>query len=545
MSQTSFFRRTRWTIVLLGLWSVTGCGGAKPEKVYQTWSTAVKAGDFSGTWQCLAPQTRGTVLQIMVLDSDLLSAASPGAKNAFAQVFSKYGINPADATFKQFRLQVTDAAAYASDLNNVLKQYQGELAKLEGSRFHKLTTIWSASAQANLAPSQVQGTRAVAAVQRKIPHTADNATVQAVFEKVNGQWMFAELEEAAGGTGMAGGAGMPGMPVGAPGMAKAGGPGMMDAKPGMPAGGPQIAMAGPPGAGPAGAGPAGPAGAGAPGGPAGGPAGAPIPGQPGTVMPADPKAMLNPGGAGALPADPKNMPVDPNMPARPPGAPGAAGALPGDPKAMAPRPGAKGLPGGDPKNMAPKAGGGALPADPKAMAPRPGAEPGNPKMAEGDKKGAGGNEKAMAPEAAGPGALGANAGAGAAGGPGRAGGIGGAGNQNQKFKPGSWEHAIDTFAQRMAAGEFSGMEFLISSKAKGLLGELRDGEASEERLEDLKGAFAEPTPLPETKKNAGSSVSITIKGKLGHHMTLTVAKEDGVYKIRDMKISEPGASRKR
>jgi hypothetical protein len=539
--------------VLLGACCVTGCGGAKPEKVYQAWSTAVKAGDFAGTWECLAPQTRGTVLQIMVLDSDLLSGANPAAKDAFGQVFTKYGLNPADATFKQVRLQISDAAAYASDLNNILKQYQGELAKLEGSRYHKLTTIWSASAQASLAPSQVQGTRAMAAVQAKIPHTAENATVQAVFEKVNGQWMFAELEESPGGASMAGGPGMlggPEMPGGAgrPGMAPAGGAAMMDPKAGMPPGGPQLAMAGAAGAGPAGVGPAG---IGPDGARPGGPAGA-LPGGPGGALPADPKAMLNPDRPnGGLPADPKNLPVDPkDMPARPPGAPGGpggpAGALPADPKAMAPRPGAEGPPA-DPKNMAPKAGG-ALPADPKNMAPRPGAEPlpGDRKMnAEGDKKGIPGNEKGMPPDRAGAGALGANPAEGAAGGLGRAGGAGGAGNQNQKFKPGSWEHAIDTFAQRMAAGDFSGLEYVISSKAKGLLGEIRDGALSEERLEDLKAAFAEPTPLPETKKNAGSSVSITIKGKLGHHMTLTVGREDGVFKIRDLKISEPGASRKR
>jgi hypothetical protein len=502
---TSFCRNSFLLCCLVG---IAGCGSAKPEKVYQSWSSAVKAGNFPGVWECLSPTARGTVLQIMVMDADLLSGSNPGAKDAFGQVFSKYGLNPQDPTFAQSRLQVAKSSEYAADLNNVFRQFQNDLGKLEESRYHKLNAIWNASAQANLGPAQKQGTRATAAVQGKIPHTADNASVQAVFEKVNGKWLFAELEESAGGAAVAGGPGGSGMPgaggpampgAGEPGMPGAGGPGMMpNANAG--AGGPpgaQVAMAPNPGTLPGGAGP----------GPAG-PAGA-LPGR------IDPKAMpANPGGtlpAGGAGADAKAMPG--GVPA------GPAGALPGgDPKAMLKNPGA------DPKMAAPSGE-----AAPKA-----------------------GNEKAMAKAEAGAGAGAAAENAG--GNPGGAANVGAGGqrpqgdaggNNQNRLKPGTWQYAVLTFAEKVAAGDTSGLDYVVSSKAKGLLAEIRDGELSPEKLDELKASFAEAAPQMESIKNTGGSIIIDLKGKLGHILTLTVGKEGRDFKVRDLKISEPGATKKR
>ena len=208
---------------LLCVAAVVGCGGGSPEKTFQSFATAVKSNNFPIIWSNLAPQTRGTVLQIMVLDADALSAANNAAKDALGQAYAKYGLNPQDASFAQARLQVTNPSGLATDLDIVFRQFQTDLAKLADSRYAKLQAIWSASSQSGLAKTQIQGARATAGLQGKIPHTADNASVQAVFEKVNGLWLLSELEENAAGPGMAGGPGGAANPAGgAPGPAGAG-----------------------------------------------------------------------------------------------------------------------------------------------------------------------------------------------------------------------------------------------------------------------------------------------------------------------------------
>lgn len=525
---------------LLGL---AGCGGSSPEKVFQTWSAAVQAGNFPATWECLTPQARGTVLQIMVLDSDLLSAANPAAKQAFGTVFAKYGLNPQDAGFAQTRLQVTNAAEYALELNNVLRQYQNDLAKLEGSRFQKLNAIWKASSQASLAPSQKQGTRATAAVQGAIPHTAANAQVQAVFEKVNGQWLFAELEENTGAGAMAGGPG--GAGANAPGM-KPAGPAGQGASPtgNMPAGPPGAQAAMPPGP-PGGDNKAMPGSMNAA---AGQPPGMPVGGGP---MPTNPAAGAN----AQAPADPKNMPAlagGPNMREGGLGFPGGEKAMPAGPggpaalgaeaaKAMPANPGA--------------VGGKAKEGDEKAMPARPGVPgPGGlmlGKDGDGDPKKmpAADANKNMAANAAGAGAaIGPNAaeagGAERAGLAGAGAGGGAYGNQNRP-KQGTWEYAVVTFMEKVAEGDYSGMEYLVTSKAKGLLKEIRDDEVRAEKKDELKAAFAEASFVEGSAKNTGAARNLSMKGKLGHVIQLSVSKENGEFRIRELKINEPGATKKR
>jgi hypothetical protein len=529
-----FLRVSRKTYFLIGvlgcLFGMTGCS-TKPERAYQSWSSAVKAGNFPGIWECLTPQARGTVLQIMVLDADLLSDANPAAKDAFGHVFSKYGLNPQDPAFAQNRLQVATSGEYAADLNNVFRQFGNDLQKLEGSRYHKLNAIWTATAQASLGASQRQGTRATAAVQGKIPYTPDNASVQAVFEKVNGRWLLAELEESVGGTAVADGAGMPAgaamSPAGMPGGPQ--GPGLSNGATGsnpaaMGPGGQQIAMA------------AGAAGA---------------PGAPGSVPAiADSSAMAAiPGGAPAgapAPAGAAPAGVDPKMMAAmaatsggvPAGAPAPAGAVPAgvDPKVMAAMAATS---GGAPAGAPVPAGAAPAGADVKVMAKN---------FAPG-----GGNEAAMAaaPNAGAGAAAGAAANGGgnqpaanAGGGPQRPGGDASGNNQNRP-KPGSWEHAVLTFVEKVAAGDYSTLDYVVSSRAKGLLAEIRNGELSPERIDELKASFDSAAPQPETFKNTGAAIVITMKGKLGHAIVLTVGKEDGVFKVRDLKISEPGATKKR
>lgn len=113
------------------------------------------------------------------------------------------------------------------------------------------------------------------------------------------------------------------------------------------------------------------------------------------------------------------------------------------------------------------------------------------------------------------------------------------GGTGQKPPAGSWKYAVLTFSEKIAAGEDSGYEKLINSKAKGLLAEIRDGELDPDKLEDLKKSFAEATPLMQSIKNTGTTIEIKLKGKLGHIITVTTAKEGKEFKVRDLKITEP------
>ncbi len=453
---------------------VMGCGAAStPETVFAKWSAAVKAGNFRGTWECLSPQTRGTVLQILVRDADLLSSTNTTAKTALGQVFEQHGLNPLDPGFAQQRLAVTDPANLAADLDNVFRQYLTELGKLPESRYAKLNAIWTASAQSSLSLSRKQGTRATAAVQGKIPHTPETASLQAVFEQVNNQWMFAELEPVASapvaasttsGTPGTPGSTMPGMPATT-----------------MPAG-TQVAMTGDPAASAASAGTA------------------PSSTSPASTAPATTTAPSSTDPASSAPATTAPATTTPATTTPP------TTATPATPPTTTPA---------DP------AVAGTTPADPNAAAAKPAmVDPANP--------------------AAG------NPGAAANGNPG---GVAQPGAPSEKresqHKQGTLDYAITEFAGKIAAGDYAGLEYVISSKAKGLLAEIRDGEISDDKKTELKATFASATPQENTRKNKGSTVEIYLKGKLGHMLQLSVGKEDGVFKIRELKIHEPGATKKR
>ena len=546
---TLFARSRCWFLSgLIGVVCLAGCGSSRtPEKVFTDWSNAVKVGDFHGAWECLTPQTRGTVLQILVMDADLLAENSTAAKTALDQAFQKQGLNPQDAGFKQQRLAVANSAELAADLDSVFRQYLSELEKLPASRYAKLNAIWQATAQAGLSQSQIDGVRATAGLQGTIPHVPENASIQAVFEKINNQWLFSELEQGVGGAAVAGaqpgGAAMPGMPGGA--------------MPGMPGGAPGGAMPGMPGA---------------PGGGAAAmdpkmmmqPGGNPTnPGQPpvGAAAAMDPKMMMPPGGnptnpgqppAGAAAAmDPKMMKPGsfPTNPGQPP-AGGPAGMSPEMMKKYAesqrqkagqPPPG--GAPPIDPRMMKP---GGALPVNP-GQPPVGGLNPANPiqdaagrpdrKNMPLDPRGkpadpglaAPGNNRGRPNFPAGGNAFRGN----------------GPGGQNRQDKPGSFEYVINEFTSKMAAGDYTELDSLISTRARGQLAKLRDGEVDDEQKAELAAAFEDASVESNTRKNRGATLEIHVKGNQGHLIVLAAGKDKGEFKIRDMKIHEPGASKNR
>jgi|GEM_PF-1009676 len=485
--------------------ALSGCNSGSPDKTYQTWSVAVKSGNFPAIWANLSPQARGTLLQIQVLDADALAASSSAASMALDQAYAKFGTRPQDPGFKQQRLQVTDPAGLAYDLDNIFRQFSRDLERVPNSRYRKLQAIWSAAATAALSPSQIQGTRATAAVQGQVPVAEGNASVVAVFDKVNGQWLMTEFEEAPAATTMAGGPGA----VGGPGMAGPAGAGAMPGMPAAPmAGGPgampgmQTPMAGAPGAMPPGAmppgGPMPPAMAAVPAGAAGDPkmlAGGPMP----PMMAARPTG--GPAGAGAMPAGTLPNPKMLAGGAMPAGAK-PAGAMPAAPVLMSKN--------GDAK----MAGGTGRPAGAGAI---PGA--GDPKMLAG----AGGSQPGAMPD-----------------GPGGAGG----GGQNQ-FNPGTFEYAVMTLITNVNAGEYAGLDAVISPKARGVLAEIRDLEANSDTIEEMKTLFADVQPQADSVKKTTGSISVTLKSEGGPSILLTVVKEKGTYRVKEMKVTEAKESNRR
>jgi hypothetical protein len=281
-------------------------------------------------------------------------------------------------------------------------------------------------------------------------------------------------------------------------------------------------------------------GIGAPPGLPGAGAGGTIPGQPpglGGAPPGDPKMMapglLPPTGAGAPAADPRMMMKQGGLPPN-----------------LAPPPGVTGAPGIDPKTFNP---GGANPGQLPQLTATP---PGDPKGAFPNNPGLpaqNGVNPTIDPNAfnlggAAPGIPGQGLNPGGAPGLPGGGGLGpagyGAGGQNQA-KPGSFEHVVTEFTNKMSAGDYTGMDELVASKARGTLAEIRDGELSEDQQAELKSAFEEASVDLKTRKNRGATIEVYAKGKQGHRILLAVGKDGDQLKLRDMDIREPSGSKKR
>lgn len=90
-------------------------------------------------------------------------------------------------------------------------------------------------------------------------------------------------------------------------------------------------------------------------------------------------------------------------------------------------------------------------------------------------------------------------------------------------------------------GEVSGLEGFISPKCKGLLGDIRDGKATEKQLDDFKKLFVGFKPV--NARNEGGAKVLTIRNGENATITFKVKKEGEDYKVTEMTV-KPGSTKK-
>lgn len=90
-------------------------------------------------------------------------------------------------------------------------------------------------------------------------------------------------------------------------------------------------------------------------------------------------------------------------------------------------------------------------------------------------------------------------------------------------------------------GETSGLSDLIHSKCKGVLGDIRDGKASEKQIEELKKQFVGVKGIGSKMEN-GAKV-LTLRNADNATITFKVKKEGEDFKVIEMTV-KAGAAKK-
>ncbi len=131
--------------------------------------------------------------------------------------------------------------------------------------------------------------------------------------------------------------------------------------------------------------------------------------------------------------------------------------------------------------------------------------------------------------------------AGAGGGIG--GGAAGSGGapQNPQSQAGTAEFAAESIVIQILKGETSGLSDLIHSKCKGVLGDIRDGKASEKQIEELKKQFVGVKGIGSKMEN-GAKV-LTLRNADNATITFKVKKEGEDFKVIEMTV-KAGAAKK-
>ncbi len=129
---------------------------------------------------------------------------------------------------------------------------------------------------------------------------------------------------------------------------------------------------------------------------------------------------------------------------------------------------------------------------------------------------------------------GSQGGSGTPGGPGTR---GGPGSQSNNFAPGSVDDTLARFCTALAEGDTAAASEFISAKAKALAGKLRDGELSDEQIEEITDAIV---PISELQPTANSTLTKRgLRNGKNQSISFTLKKEDDSYKITEFTVSKP------
>lgn len=92
-------------------------------------------------------------------------------------------------------------------------------------------------------------------------------------------------------------------------------------------------------------------------------------------------------------------------------------------------------------------------------------------------------------------------------------------------------------------GEVSGLEGFISPKCKGVLGDIRDGKATEKQIDDFKKLFVGFKPV--SARNESGAKVLTIRNAENATITFKVKKDGEDFKVTEMTVKAGAAKKSR
>lgn len=115
--------------------------------------------------------------------------------------------------------------------------------------------------------------------------------------------------------------------------------------------------------------------------------------------------------------------------------------------------------------------------------------------------------------------------------------------QSPQSPAGTAEFSAESIVIQALKGDITGLEQFISPKCKGVLGDIRDGKATERQIEDLKKLFTGIKPVSVRNEN-GTKV-LTISNADNLNITFRVKKEGQDFKVIEMTTKQASTKKSR
>lgn len=115
--------------------------------------------------------------------------------------------------------------------------------------------------------------------------------------------------------------------------------------------------------------------------------------------------------------------------------------------------------------------------------------------------------------------------------------------QSPQSKPGTAEFSAESIVVQVLNGDVSGLAEFIGPNCKGVLGDLRDGKATEKQVADLKRQLTGLVPL-SAKSESGARV-LTLRNGDNSTITFKVKKVGDDYKVTEMTVKATTAKKGR
>ena len=119
------------------------------------------------------------------------------------------------------------------------------------------------------------------------------------------------------------------------------------------------------------------------------------------------------------------------------------------------------------------------------------------------------------------------------------------GGQGQvpQFEEGTPEHAVQTVVLQVTKGDLTGLDAVISERATGVLGQMRDAKVSDEKLAELKEQMSQVRLL--NRRGDGASYHIFLRNGQNEVLQFTCRREGEGYRVRELAVHDAPSQRRR